>query len=96
MVAYKETLVYLLVSVINNEALIGVVRREPDLYTFDVAKDESATMVMGSDGLFDEYSNQKIHLDERDNAQQFIDDHGGNDAFDDNVTVILAKIKAEV
>jgi len=86
----------------NMEEIEGCLSREPDIYKFELQKPYNYTIVMGSDGLFDDLSNERVkeiafdieknHL----NASEYtrilknahkIDENQGTD----NVSVVLIK-----
>lgn len=77
----------------NTELLTGVVGRTSDTYTYEVG-DEACTVVVASDGLWDEISLVDCFLDDRADAAAFITSLGGEAAFHDNVSIILVKIAA--
>ena len=58
--------------------------------------DENVTCILGSDGLYDEYTNQKLFIDKFTNAKQFIVEKGGADKFADNTSIIMIHIPAAV
>lgn len=75
----------------NTRELLGAINRSPDIYTIKLKKKQTGLFVIGSDGLFDELSTQKIFLEDRQTAKDYIRDAGG-DAAEDNVSVIVIKI----
>jgi len=79
----------------NCHDLLGVVGSEIDMYTEQLG-DENVTCILGSDGLYDEYTNQKLFIDKFTNAKQFIVEKGGADKFADNTSIIMMHIPAAV
>jgi serine/threonine protein phosphatase PrpC len=71
----------------HTKTLSGVISRKVDITMVDVSK--GARLIVGSDGLFDIYSNSEVFVN-GENAQQLIDRK--RDEVDDNITVIVADL----
>lgn len=74
----------------NTPELLGIVSTAANTYTWSNMGTKS-TMVIASDGLWDNYTTQEVFLDTRENAKEFIDDKGGAQNFGDNTTVIMVE-----
>lgn len=71
----------------HTKTLSGVISRKVDITTVDVKN--GARLVIGSDGLFDIFTNSEVFVN-NENAQQLIDRK--RDEVDDNITVIVADL----
>jgi serine/threonine protein phosphatase PrpC len=80
----------------NTPLLTAVVDRTPDLYHDTIPSDEAATIILASDGFWDEYTTCECFLNERMHASEFISDYGGASVFMDNTTVIMIKVDPKV
>lgn len=73
----------------HTKTLSGVISREVDITSIDVKN--GARLVLGSDGLFDIFTNSEVFVNQE-NANQLIDRK--RDEIDDNITVIVADLIA--